>query len=56
MRDARRMRAEEKAARLPVLLSVPLVVFLLPTMVAVLMLPAGLTAYANLSHMSDDKK
>ena len=52
MRDARRMRAEEKAARLPVLLSVPLVVFLLPTMVAVLMLPAGLTAYATLGHMS----
>ena len=56
MRDARRMRAEEKAARLPVLLSVPLVVFLLPTMVAVLMLPAGLTAYDNLSKMSDGKK
>ena len=56
MRDARRMRAEEKAARLPVLLSVPLVVFLLPTMIAVLMLPAGLNAYANLSQMSFDKK
>lgn len=51
MRDARRMRAEEKAARLPVLLSLPLVFFLLPTMVAVLMLPAGLTAYANLNHI-----
>ena len=56
MRDARRMRAEEKAARLPVLLSVPLVVFLLPTMIGVLMLPAGLTAYATMSHMSDAKK
>ncbi len=40
MREARRMRAEEKAHRLPVLLSVPVVVFLLPTMIAVLMLPA----------------
>jgi tight adherence protein C len=40
MREARRMRAEEKAHRLPVLLSVPLVVFLLPTMVGVLGLPA----------------
>lgn len=40
MREARRMRAEEKAHRLPVLLSVPLVMFLLPTMVGVLGLPA----------------
>lgn len=40
MREARRMRAEEKAHRLPVLLSVPLVVFLLPTMIGVLALPA----------------
>jgi tight adherence protein C len=42
MREARRMRAEEKAHRLPVLLSVPLVVFLLPTMVGVLGLPAAI--------------
>lgn len=42
MREARRMRAEEKAHRLPVLLSVPLVVFLLPTMIGVLGLPAAL--------------
>lgn len=55
MREGRRMRAEEKAARLPVLLSVPLVAFLLPTMVAVLMLPAALTVHANLSHVSDAK-
>ncbi|MGQ5700622.1 type II secretion system F family protein [Sandaracinobacteroides sp. A072] len=40
MREGRRMRAEEKAHRLPVLLSVPLVVFLLPTMIGVLGLPA----------------
>jgi tight adherence protein C len=42
MREARRMRAEEKAHRLPVLMSVPLVVFLLPTMVGVLGLPAAI--------------
>lgn len=42
MRDARRLRAEEKAHRIPVLLSIPLVCFLLPTMVAVLMLPAAI--------------
>lgn len=40
MREKRQMRAEEKAHRLPVLLSVPLVACLLPTMIAVLMLPA----------------
>lgn len=42
MREQRRMRAEEKAARIPVLLSFPLVCFMLPTMIAVLMLPAGI--------------
>ena len=41
MREKRRMRAEEKAHRLPVLISIPLVVFMLPTMIGVLMLPAG---------------
>ena len=43
MREARRMRAEERAMRIPVLLSIPLIVFLLPTMVGVLMLPAAIT-------------
>lgn len=41
MREKRRMRAEEKAHRLPVLISIPLVVFMLPTMIGVLMLPAS---------------
>lgn len=40
MREARRLRAEEKAHRLPVLLSIPLVVFMLPSMIGVLTLPA----------------
>jgi tight adherence protein C len=40
MREKRRMRAEEKAHRLPVLISVPLVACMLPTMIGVLMLPA----------------
>jgi tight adherence protein C len=39
MREARRMRAEEKAHRIPVLLSIPLVLFLLPSMLSVLALP-----------------
>ena len=42
MREGRRMRAEEKAHKIPVLLSIPLVCFMLPTMVAVLMLPAAI--------------
>jgi tight adherence protein C len=40
MREMRRLRAEEKAHRLPVLMSIPLVVCLLPVMIGVLMLPA----------------
>ena len=40
MRERRRMRAEEKAHRLPVLISIPLVTCMLPTMIGVLMLPA----------------
>ncbi|MCJ2178707.1 type II secretion system F family protein [Novosphingobium album (ex Hu et al. 2023)] len=40
MREKRRMRAEEKAHRIPVLISIPLVVCMLPVMIGVLMLPA----------------
>lgn len=40
MRERRRMRAEEKAHRLPVLLSLPLVGCMLPVMIGVLLLPA----------------
>lgn len=40
MREKRRLRAEEKAHRLPVLISIPLVVCMLPTMIGVLTLPA----------------
>jgi tight adherence protein C len=39
MREKRRMRAEERAHRLPVLISIPLVVNMLPTMIGVLMMP-----------------
>ncbi|HWU93302.1 MAG TPA: type II secretion system F family protein [Sphingomicrobium sp.] len=40
MRERRQMRAEEKAHRLPVLISIPLVACMLPCMIGVLMLPA----------------
>jgi tight adherence protein C len=43
MREGRRMRAEEKAHRLPVLLSIPLVAFMLPAMIGVLGLPAAIS-------------
>lgn len=48
MREKRRLRAEEKAHRLPVLLSIPLVTCMLPTMIGVLMLPAGIRVVRQL--------
>ena len=42
MREKRRMRAEERAHRLPVLISIPLVACMLPAMIGVLMLPAAI--------------
>ncbi len=40
MRDERMMRAEEKAARLPAILTVPMIVFILPPLFVVLIGPA----------------
>jgi tight adherence protein C len=40
MRDERMMRAEEKAARLPAILTVPMIVFILPPLFIVLLGPA----------------
>ena len=48
MRERRRMRAEEKAHRLPVLLSIPLVGCMLPVMIGVLMLPAAIRVIRSL--------
>ena len=48
MREKRRMRAEEKAHRLPVLLSIPLVTCMLPVMIGVLMLPAMIRVFRTL--------
>jgi tight adherence protein C len=41
-RDARMFKAEEKAARLPALMTVPMIMFILPTLFIVLMGPAVL--------------
>jgi tight adherence protein C len=48
MREKRRMRAEEKAHQLPVLLSIPLVACMLPVMIGVLMLPAAIRVVRDL--------
>jgi tight adherence protein C len=42
MRVRRRLKAEERAHRLPVLISIPLVACMLPTMIGILMLPAAI--------------
>lgn len=42
MRETRFVKAEEKAMRVPVLLTIPLVACILPVVVASLMLPAGI--------------
>ena len=49
MREARRMRAEEKAHRIPVLISIPLVACMLPTMIGVLVLPAAVMYVRDIS-------
>jgi tight adherence protein C len=41
-RDARMFRAEEKAARLPALMTVPMILFILPTLFIVLLGPAAI--------------
>nr|WP_243415219.1 type II secretion system F family protein [Altererythrobacter segetis] len=48
MRERRRMRAEERAHRLPVIISVPLILCMLPTMLGVLMLPALINVIRHL--------
>lgn len=49
-RDARMFRAEEKAARLPALMTVPMILFILPTLFIVLMGPASLHIIDTFNH------
>jgi tight adherence protein C len=49
MRHRRRMRAEEKAHRIPVLISIPLITCLLPVMIGVMMLPTGIQVVRHLA-------
>lgn len=48
MRDHRYLRAEEKAMRVPVLMTIPLVACILPVIVTALMLPAMIDMIRNL--------
>lgn len=47
-RTQRLMKAEEKAGRLPALITVPLIIFLLPALFLIILGPAVLTAFATL--------
>jgi tight adherence protein C len=48
-RDQRMLRAEEKAARLPATLTVPMILFILPTLFIVLIGPAMIDVYDQLT-------
>ena len=50
MRTARMTRAEEKAARLPALLTIPMMIFILPTLFIVLLGPAALNVMDTFKH------
>ncbi len=50
-REERMLKAEEKAARLPALLTVPMIVFILPPLFVVLLGPAILRTMDALNHM-----
>ncbi|MBL6616121.1 MAG: type II secretion system F family protein [Reyranella sp.] len=45
-RQTRASKAEEKGARMPALMTVPLMVFILPTLIAVLLAPALMSAFS----------
>ena len=49
MRNARMTRAEEKAARLPALLTIPMMIFILPTLFIVLLGPAAINVIDTFS-------
>jgi tight adherence protein C len=50
MRTARMTRAEEKAARLPALLTIPMMIFILPTLFIVLLGPAAINVMDTFRH------
>jgi hypothetical protein len=54
-REARMTRAEEKAARLPAMMTVPMIVFILPTLFIVVLGPAVLSILDTFSGRSRNK-
>ena len=51
MRTARILRIEERAARLPVLLTIPLLMFILPALFVVIGTPVALRIYDFFKHL-----
>jgi tight adherence protein C len=51
-RNQRMMRAEEKAARLPAIMTIPLILFILPTLFVVILGPASCSIHDNFLHGS----
>jgi tight adherence protein C len=49
-RDQRMMKAEEKAGRLPATLTVPMILFILPTLFVILVGPAAIQVYHTFQH------
>ena len=49
-RHQRMMRAEEKAARLPAIMTVPLILFILPTLFVVILGPAACSIHDSFLH------
>ncbi len=49
-RNERMMRAEEKAARLPAIMTVPLILFILPTLFVVILGPAACSINDSFLH------
>jgi tight adherence protein C len=48
MRDERMMKAEEKAARLPAVMTVPMILFILPTLFIIIIGPAAIKVMATM--------
>jgi tight adherence protein C len=51
MRNERIARLEERAARLPVLLAIPMMLFILPSLLIVIGTPVGLRIFDSLTHV-----
>ncbi len=55
-RQARMMRAENKAARLPAIMTLPMILFILPTVFIVIMAPAVINAKKNFAAQGSSSK